>query len=290
MKNAIEFFYKMEFDTIKYFDEQYYLQSSKGKYIFKEYKSRVPFDVLMSTQNYYRFHTIIPNSSGEIITFYQGKSYILLRVNLRRDRPITLDDILDVAEIPLSIPVKNKRTIYSWDKLWQNKIDSFEKYIMNKDNIFNYREYYDYFIGLSENAVAYYKMTDHSNVKIGYSYNRIDSKYTLFDLYDPTNIIISPVMRGISEYIKSLFFCENKKILIEIEELDVSYNDMKLLISRLLFPTYFYDIFKKNTNVKLELEKIINLSPNYEIYLTEILRAIKKRHENLPVIRWLNQL
>lgn len=282
MKNIIEYFYKIEVNKLLYSNNKYTFEYKECVYIFKECLNIPRNEVLIETQRYPMFHTIIPNFNGQIITMYENRIYILLRINIKENRKITLQDIINVARI------ENKKYIkkMEWGTLWAKKIDSFEKYIMNKNNNLKYREYYDYYIGLGENAINYFNNVKDENINYGFTYNRINSEYTLYDLYDPTNIIISSVIRGISEYVKSLFFEGNEIEVEKIESLHLSYNEKILFISRMLFPTYFFDLYKENNEEKIK--KIINNSSSYEKYLYYLIETLRQSNYNIPQIRWLN--
>lgn len=282
MKNIIEYFYKIEVNKLLYSNNKYNFEYKGYVYIFKECLNIPRNEVLIETQRYPMFHTIIPNFNGQIITVYENRIYILLRINIKENRKITLQDVIDVARI------ENKKNIkkMEWGTLWAKKIDSFEKYIMNKNNNLKYREYYDYYIGLGENAINYFNNVKDENISYGFTYNRINSEYTLYDLYDPTNIIISSIIRGISEYAKSLFFEGNEIEVEKIESLHLSHNEKILFISRMLFPTYFFDLYKENNEEKIK--KIINNSSSYEKYLYYLIETLRQSNYNIPQIRWLN--
>lgn len=284
MKNIIEYFYKIEIEQIRYINEKYYILSDNNNYIFEECKNRIEIKVLEETQRYNKFHRIVTNIQGGIITTYENVNYILLKVVLKENRKITLQDIEEIS----SLNVMNSLVQPEWNILWSRKIDNFEKYIMNKDITFDFREYYDYFIGLGENAIVYYQYSKKSNVRNGLTYNRVKDNFTLWDLYDPINLTISFVVKGMAEYIKREFFNNNPVDVEEIEDLELNYDESIALISRLLFPTYFFDIYRNGKEESKEkIKKIINLSPSYERYLKTIFKSIKKRYKSIPQIKWL---
>ena len=289
MKNIIEYFYRIEVEKIKYTNERYYILSDNETYILEECKTKIEIKTLEETQKYSNFHRIITNIQGGIITNYENINYILLKPILKENRNINLYDIETIAYLN----IKNNILSTNWDKLWARKIDHFERYIMNKDIIFEFREYYDYFIGLAENAILYYQLAKKENISYGFTYNRVKNNFTLYDLYNPLNITIDPIIKGIAEYIKEEFFIGNAIDIEEIEVLNLNYDESILLISRLLFPTQFFDIYRNGKEENKEkISKIINLAPQYEKYIKTILKAIKKKYKYIPQIKWLtsNQL
>lgn len=284
MKNIIEYFYRIEIEKIIYKNDVYIFLSNNRRYIFKEFNYGENINFLEETQKYNLFHKIIFNFQGDIFTTYNGKRYILMKINIKDNRKISLYDILNVSRI-----VKlNNMYIRELDKLWKLKIDNFESYTANKCSDFVMREYYDYFIGLGENAISYYRYIDKSKINYGFTYKRIYQEYTLYDLYDPTNIIIAPAVRGLAEYVKMNYFYGKKISVEDIVKINFSYDDAMLFVSRLLFPTYFFDLYKKGRCDDVEkIKKIIARSCSYEKYIFYIIEGLKKRQINLPQIKWI---
>lgn len=273
----------MEFDEIRYSLGKYYLTSNNTGYIFEELKDNIDIKIIEETQQYDIFHNIIINIYGGIVTNYENNNYVLLEIKDRDFRKIELNDIEKIA----SLPVINNLPYTDWSILWSRKIDNFEKFIMNKEVVFDFREYYDYFIGLGENAIVYYQYAKSKNLKLGFTYNRIDNNYSLVDLHNPLKITISPVVKGLAEYVKYSFFNDNPIDIEKVENLKLSYDDSIAFFSRLLFPTYFFDAYKSGKEDTARIKKIIELSSSYENYLKIIFRALKKRYSNIPQIKWL---
>ena len=101
-------------------------------------------------------------------------------------------------------------------------------------------------------------------------------------------------VRDIAEYIKSMFYSD-KIDYIEIENLVnkniLSEMEYKLLFGRLLFPTFFFDMFDKYEDNKLDNKKLIsiyNKTTEYEEFLHNICLIIKKRN-NIISVPWLNK-
>jgi len=285
MKNVIEYFYRMEVEQIKCINDKYYFIFDNTNYLFEEYKNKPSIDVLLETQKYYEFHKIVPSVDGRIFINYENKNYILFKINLKNNRKIILDDVIYVSKLNL----KSNTMPKNWGNLWSKKVDAFENYIINKDKIFEFRGYYDYFVGMGENAILYYKYVKMDRIRCGFTYNRIDFNYTLYDLYNPLNVIISPIVRGIAEYLKSCFFYGDKIDVDLLLDLDINYYEKMLFISRMLFPTQFFDLYKTGKEEDRDkIQCIISFSTSYEKYLTSIFKTIKKRHEFMPSIGWLS--
>lgn len=286
MKNIIEYFYRIAIKKIVYKDDFYIIITDDSKYIFKDIDSNNIY-FLKEIQKYYYniFHRIILNFYNEVVTDYNGKKYILMKINVIENRNVNIQDIIYVSQL-LNF---NNGYLRDIDKLWKYKIDKFESYIVSKESDLPMREYYDYFIGLGENAIFYYGYVNKNKITYGFTYKRIYKEDTLYDLYDPTNIIVGPIVRGIAEYIKMSFFYGDVVSINDILKINFSYDDAILFISRLLFPTYFFDLYKKDGCENIEkMKNIIFKSCSYEKYVYSIIEGLKKRQINLPQISWIN--
>lgn len=286
MKNIIEYFYRITIKKIVYKDDFYIIITDDSKYIFKDIDSNNIY-FLKEIQKYYYniFHRIILNFYNEVVTDYNGKKYILMKINVIENRNVNIQDIIYVSQL-LNF---NNGYLRDNDKLWKYKIDKFESYIVSKESDLPMREYYDYFIGLGENAIFYYGYANKNKITYGFTYKRIYKEDTLYDLYDPTNIIVGPIVRGIAEYIKMSFFYGDVVSIDDILKINFNYDDAILFISRLLFPTYFFDLYKKDgCENKEKMKNIIFKSCSYEKYVHSIIEGLKKRQINLPQISWIN--
>lgn len=279
MKNVIEYFYNIAVNSTTIIDSKLYFEYKNEKYIFEEIDKN-KMDIILVTQNYKNFHRIIKNKFNEIISKYIDKNYILFKVMIKENKKICFEELINI------LFTNRVEYIEQDNEKWDKKMKQMSEYISNKDNLL-YREYYDYYIGLSDNAYNYSKNINYANCLFGLTYRRIEEEYTLYDIYDPCNVIMGPIIKGISTYLKSCFFKENK---INIERFidKMNYDDSLLLISNLLFPTYFYDVFKKEKQE--ELENYISKASCYEKYISNIIDKIKKKYQNIPLIPWISQL
>lgn len=279
MKNVIEYFYNIAVNSTTIIDSKLYFEYKNEKYIFEEIDKN-KMDIILVTQNYKNFHRIIKNKFNEIISKYIDKNYILFKVMIKENKKICFEELINI------LFTNRVEYIEQDNEKWDKKMKQMSEYISNKDNLL-YREYYDYYIGLSDNAYNYSKNINYANCLFGLTYRRIEEEYTLYDIYDPCNVIMGPIIKGISTYLKSCFFKE-KKINIERFIDKINYDDSLLLISNLLFPTYFYDVFKKEKQE--ELENYISKASCYEKYISNIIDKIKKKYQNIPLIPWISQL
>lgn len=286
MKNKIEYYYNIAIDKIRMINENYYFSYNNKNYIFCIAPKNVDMLEVYTLNKKIliinpEIHEIILNKENKILTEINSNNYILLKINVSVNKKI---DITEIIKFNYRIPGYYN---ISWKDLWIKKVDNFEEYLAYiEDKGMIFREYYDYFIGLSEIAIQYLNVIE-NEIKIIpiISHRRIEPNTTTLDFYNPLNMIIDDVSRDIAEYLKVSFF-SGKKI-ENFEFLNyLSRESLILLISRLLFPTYFYDIFEQNEKDKINLlGKIIDKIPDYEKFLKKIIEEIKKRTE-VPTIGW----
>ena len=198
------------------------------------------------------------------------------------NRDISFDDIINVC-----LKTKNnnqyKTNYYS---IWKRKIEFFEKYYYD---YYKKEEYdFEYYNGLSYNALNIVKMINYLNITYGISYNRFYNIKTMYDLDNPLYKKYGPIINSIGEYIKYEYFFKNREVNYEkIFDIPLTIDDYYYLVARLLFPTYFYDLFKNNEKYDL----ISNYIYGYISYVKRIIIEIKKRHNNMSLLESIiNQL
>ena len=114
-------------------------------------------------------------------------------------------------------------------------------------------------------------------------------------LYNPLNIIYDYRVRDVAEYIKNSFWTDNHNIYNELNNYlyknNLSLNEVKLLISRVLFPSFYFDlyedIFNYNKDEKI-LNNIISRIDEYEEYLNSIIIYFKRFYP-IDEIEWLKK-
>ena len=269
MRNAIKYFYNLDVDRL----QNYYNGYLFDKYYIKEIKNNFDYELYnYLIHNNINVNRIIKNNNNEYITIIDNKYYMLLNIDNRVN--LDIDNINSFFK-----EVKTNREI-NWAKLWELKVDYYEKEML-KINSKDILKIFPYYIGLSENAIRVYK-ENNGDCKIGICHRRLDNS---IDFYSPDNIIIDYYVRDISEYIKYLFFQEEKdnyEIINIINTLYLTNDEYILLYSRLLFPSYFYDCIENNEDI-IKYSSKIN---QYERFLKMYYENLKGR-VNLPRIDWL---
>ena len=262
--NNVYIFYKNSFSIFFSYKEKHYI-IKRLDYVNDDIKF---------TQQFPFFHRIINNKFGDIFSFYNNKRYVLLLVSIINDRKVDLYDFMILANMKVNHYIDYNK-YYSF--VWLHKKNYFENFYKDKDYVV------EYISGLSRNAIEYSKSVNYKNITFGFSFDRILKDISLINFWDPTIVKIGPVVNGIAEYIKTLYFEYNYYIDINLLfEFGFSYDDYILLISRLLFPTYLYDSYG-NSNCEIFISKSID----YLKYVYRIIMQIKNRYNNVPMIDWL---
>lgn len=308
MKNLINYFYNISIDNLRLVDDNYYFIYNGNHFILYEIKD-FSFDyqpvfelnkiLINNNKTYFR---IVENINNQIITYNSNKKYILMIDNIQTDKVL---DFFDILESNLSVndnnKVINKLNRTNWVGLWKNKIDYFEIYINHIINKYLYlNKYINYFIGLGECAITYAYNTI-SDVKpsiydrLVVSHKRINSNNSFKQLYNPLNLVIDHQSRDIAEYMKMIFFSgEYRNIDIKnyLEQVNLSNYGARLIIARMLFPSFFFDMFEEFIEEKIKEEDImrkIDLMNDYEEYLLSIYNILKVNYD-IQEISWLKKV
>lgn len=299
MKNFIKFFYNMKVTNTNFINNYYEFNHNNNYYrlyILNEeyniYNYNNIYTINKELINNTLMSEIILNKDKNIITTYHNINYILLKINCNINKNITLEEIDYLSKVKI---VNNNKS--NWGLLWSKKIDYLEELI--SENGKKYPQVvnsFNYFIGLSENAISYYNNIDIDNNMIYYISHKVLRPTDKVDsLYNPLNIIYDYRVRDVAEYIKNSFWTDNHNIYSELNNYlyknNLSLNEVKLLISRVLFPSFYFDlyedIFNYNKDEKI-LNNIISRIDEYEEYLNSIIIYFKRFYP-IDEIEWLKK-
>lgn len=302
MKKYIEYFYEIQLSKLINTGDNYFFTMHGYNYCLYQIKENINLSnaqmILNITSFIPEFHNVILTKENQMLCVIENKNYILLKINIKNNRLVTMNDILKFKNYSINF---TKRDVYlDWIQLWSKKIDYLEYYINNKDNIDGeIKGILYYFIGLGENAIKYVKDSIKTNgfdikKEMSLSHSRVSVDNTIYNLYNPLNLIIDHSSRDIAEYLKSSFYYDRVDY-VEIENLINSniFSEMeyKLLYGRLLFPTFFFDMFDSYEENKVDNTSIVliyNKTTEYEKFLNNIYQMIKKR-STIMRIPWLNK-
>ena len=112
------------------------------------------------------------------------------------------------------------------------------------------------------------------------------------EFLNPTNIVIDNITRDIAAYFKVNYINEVitiDEIINDLNKINLSYNESVLLLSRLLYPSYYFDMYDKIIQDKISEEKInyyIEKNVYYETFLKQIYKYLKFRYK-IPEIEWM---
>lgn len=227
---------------------------------------------------------IIFNNMNQPLTFHDGMYYVLILINYEYSKahfnfiPAPFNSKMDIL----------KRN--DWANLWSIKIDYIEYQIIHLKNSYPLIiDSVNYYIGMAENAISYFKMLNLNGVSLYVSHRRINK----VDLYNPLELVIDYKVRDLSEYLKESFFHKEKTI-YDIKKflsnIYLSNIDYILLYTRMLYPSYYFDIYERiiNNNEDVEnIKKVTSLVDDYEELLYEVYKIIKRK-TNILGIDWIN--
>ena len=244
-------------------------------------------------------HQIILNKDNSPLTIINNITYVLIKVSNYHNNNIYLKDINYIQNMTYNIQYDNLLLRDDWVKLWCDKVDYYE-YQINQLG----KEYpllcdsLNYFIGLGENAISYIVNNVTNNVSnnrfLVVSHKRIKKENGSFDFYNPLNFVIDNRARDVAEYIKNTFF-DN---IFNIDELRMYLNYSNFtkdeyihLYSRLLFPSYYFDIYDEIINTKSDenkIIKVINSIDKYQDFLSNIYKYIVyEKKVQIEPIEWV---
>ena len=286
MKDLLNYYYYLYPDKIGMSSNNYYFEFKNHSFIFNLYNGNLnEIKDIYNLNNYmqfnnYKINRIILNKDFEILTKKDNKYYILIELIINDKSKINLKDIIEFNKVKLNINLLNRT---NWINMWKNKVDNIEYTINHVKN--KYQVLYNasaYYIGLTENAISYLKYLGVSNTNIGICHKRININNNLIEFYNPINLVIDYKVRDLAEYYKSLFFNKNIDIIDivnSIKLINMSDIDYIYFYVRMLYPSYFFDMYDKilNGNEKEEkLSLITNKQGDYEYLLYEIWKILKK--------------
>lgn len=294
MKNFLEYYYNLLNITVHERKQYYYFEYNRHYYIFI-YTNRNIDEINAIYRlniNLKKYHKIILNRNSSPITYFNGRQYVLLKISCKNENIDYLDlkgqrVALDKENIPL---LRN-----NWVELIEKKIDYLEyqrEHLKNQYKVLD--ESVDYFIGMAENSISYLNHMVEKATDIDYlvvNHRRITSVNKIV-FYNPLNIVVDHKARDISGYLKYLFIenSYNNHILSQvILNAELSNYGYQLLYGRMLYPSFYFDIYEKIINDREEESSsysIIKRAKEYEEYLETIYNIIN-HHTKIPSIDWL---
>ena len=299
MKKIINNFYKLFPSKLYVIDNGFRFFARDYEYLFLTYYDNIEnLKVLADVSNklYYKkiyVNTFVPTVEGSLYVDVEGVNYVLFRINSSVKDCYNLNDVSKFNYSFNSYDYNLK--IVPWFRVWSDKVDLLENTMADLNKEYPLlQEVFPYYIGLAENAISYCRnaIQPNENLLITINHNRVGIEDTFEYLYNPLTFTFDYDVRDIAEYIKNKFLFHSLDF-AEVESLFKNHKFSKtsliLLFSRLLYPSYFFDICKLIREEEKEesvLEKLILKSDAYEELLNDIYFLIKKIYD-VPKIDWL---
>lgn len=307
MKNFINYYYSLDPENIHQNEDVVKFTINNYNYVLCPYENNIDDinDIFYtSAELYYRglpVHQIVPNVNKQLLTNINNKVYVLLLILINNpNEKITYNELLNFIHKSHVIYPKKRLERTNWPELWEKKIDYFEYQISQIGNQFPIiSESFSYFIGLAENSIIFVKNNQNKNAdhSLNIVHRRIRSNSKLFDLYNPLNLIVDHRVRDVCEYLKSEYFNDDEYIILDksinyIEKNHLSQSECILFFGRMLFPSYYFDLYENIIHNNYNEKKILNIISKineYEVFLSNLNFYLKQKH-NIDVIDWLNKV
>lgn len=305
MKETIKYYYNIDASNIEEMDGKYHFVFNNKDYFFVYY-NRLPDelnDIVDCSRNLKEknidCHDILLNRNNSVLTSIDGYDYILLSVNNLKEE----FNIIDIVEMNRKLIVHDATgKIYrnNWGTLWSEKIDYFEYQIrelgLNKVNV---GDTFSYYVGLAENAISYvnetnrlYSRTLRDHVVL--SHRRIFYPNIKLNYLNPLSFVFDLEVRDIAEYLKAMFFySEDEDVMLELytylKTSKLSIYGYQMLYARLLYPSYYFDVYENIMNKNEDEEKLVQIvakADDYEQFLKEAYLEISK-YAPIAKVEWL---
>ena len=304
MKETLEYYYGLDIENIEELDGKYHIKIENQDYFFVFYNRGIEeLEDIINVSNEMvkkgiNVHKILINRNNSFLTKVGEYNYILFAVsNLNEEY-----DIFDMVKISEKLVLNNnKSNLYrnNWGTLWSEKIDYFEYQVrelsIEKDVVKNS---FSYYVGMAENAISY---VNNTNMKYGgdayrivLSHRRVFYPNYKLNYLNPLSLVFDLEVRDIAEYLKAMFF--KKDISFCLDELSsylkirhLSLYEYQMLYARLLYPTYYFDVYESVMNKNGDEEELVNIikkCDSYEEFLKNAYLEISK-YAKIDKIEWI---
>lgn len=304
MKETLEYYYGLDIENIEELDGKYHIKQENQDYFFVFYNRGIEeLEDIINVSNEMvkkgiNVHKIFINRNNSFLTKVGEYNYILFAVsNLNEEY-----DIFDMVKISEKLVLNNnKSNLYrnNWGNLWSEKIDYFEYQVrelsIEKDVVKNS---FSYYVGMAENAISY---VNNTNMKYGgdayrivLSHRRVFYPNYKLNYLNPLSFVFDLEVRDIAEYLKAMFF--KKDVGFCLDELfsylkirHLSLYEYQMLYARLLYPTYYFDVYESVMNKNGDEEELVNIikkCDSYEEFLKKAYLEISK-YAKIDKIEWI---
>ena len=293
MKNVIYTYYNILLDEINKDSNNYFFYFNNDLYIF--YLVLNDINVVELIYNFIKENNIesfeiVLNKDGKLFCDVDNKKYSLLKIKGILKYEIKFEEFK-------FYPIDKEP--YNWGELWSERLDYYE--IQLRELGYNYQTVlnsFGMFSGLAENAILYFNMSKrmfNDNEVVGIVHNRMNYPCYLIDYNNPLNLVIDYNIRDIAEYIKAYLLSDAydvNNVLLLLERLNVNNLMFNLLYSRLMYPTFYFDVFDKiilEDGKDSDIVYVLNVVDKYLDMLNKVYLKYKDKYSMLNV-EWLNKI
>lgn len=300
MKNALLFYYNIEIlsEKINKINNDYYFTYQNSNFVVARYERNISdvTELYNLTEemiaNNIHLYKIILTKENSILFNFDNLNYILMIMPRVKNRVITYRDVINFNYVPINTKYKSIDKS-SWTTFWSDKIDYIEYQFYQIEKKYSFiKESINYYIGIWENAISYYNINiskDDSPKCV--CHKRLSSKTDLLSFLNPLNLVLDYKERDVAEYIKSFVYDEKyseEKIKSFLAEIPLDRNTVIRFISRILFPSNYFDLYEEIIYDNVSENKILNVIRNKKNYLFLIKEVFKYfENYNIPVIEWV---
>ena len=279
MKDIINYYYNLNIQAVEDWDNLFtFTWNNNLFYLVPFNRSQKELRELLEInqelkQKGLQTHDLIANKFGKILTNIYEVNYVLLKIVNDQDEKYDLKDMKNITE--KLVLNTNKSYLYRniWSELWSKKIDYLECQVheLGKDKKI-ILDSFSYYVGLGENAINYVNNNRYQKGACDYvtlSHRRISYPNIKLNYLNPLSFIFDLEVRDVAEYIKSAFFYEAEALSYLKEALKIYFfspYSLTLLYARLLYPSYYFDLYEKVMNNQLEEESLIPIIEKAEAY------------------------
>ena len=216
-------------------------------------------------------------------------------------------------------PVKKNNRIGQWKYLWEKRLDQMELFWKDRvkqhpRNQFEtlFAESFQYYIGMTENAIQYLVDTELDDTPMPNDSATIcHQRFTHQLWYEkngmrlPTDWVFDHASRDLAEYVRDQILTNDRLDFSQLNDFFYQYERVapltsfswRLLYSRLLFPVHYFNCIEgyylsnaeqQKETFEQQLKHHLHLSDEYEKVLSNFqLMASSNRKMNLPRVDWL---
>lgn len=246
MKNLIEFYYNVNVYSITLKEFNYYINDNDYVFYYVKNVPEIDYKVIEYCSKM-GFNTLLKNKFNDYVTMCDNSFYLLIRIDNKINSDFKIEKTLYNCFIS---PIKFD--FVNWNNLWIQKSRYYKNIVFKNNTSIKNKSICEYFYQKSIFAIAFFnEFCKKDKCFYVLSHKRINFNMLQFDFFNPLNVIFDVKERDLSELIKNKLFKDNFNInnfilyLKKINKMNVNYY---LIISRLLFPSYYYDFIDNTYN------------------------------------------